>query len=899
MSHTTTIGNFTVQSVDFNVPQGDTISSVQTTATLTLVPDTGYQINASDFSYVSGPSQITGATFSQSGANVLCVVTFDSSYVMPGSDLDLPICISGNATLVSYSLAGVVTLIANANTTPSSGDTAYSATGQNGQTVQAFSYTVTADSGYYFTNAPTGSITTGIAADYTITSSNTTDVDGNITSTTFTANYTFGAQNVTGNVFTVIANTKAIPVVVREITSYTINTSNLPGGGETRTMRILGNPGAQFSLTVVNEDGTSVLTNALTNVIMPSDGFYEFNIIFPSVTDNDHYDFVLTGDLAATFDTVNGQPSTFTINQYLDITLTYGVNTTNTLLNVTSDVAYTYPPDTTLTATDSNYAYQAIFTITSGSEITVSANPLTSDWPNLVAANNGGTDTTLSSCETQLTDNSTTYTITLNGTTSETGIQNVLSEIDLDSFLSTNYTPEAYTVTKTIEEDETDPADLLVTLLGYDADGDPLTYTILSLPTNGDIYASTDTTFTTPLGIGAITGNSFLYKPDANYNGLENFTYKVNDGSQDSNTANIQITVTPVNDAPIITSTPPVFTGVQGATYTYNFTYDDIDHTDPQVTISTQSSLPTGWTLTDNNDGTGVLTGPVPAGLTTIVLIATDSGTPALSDSQTINVSAAYDILNDMEFVVSYRATNNVSSGTGQSPKTTSAINISGEPSGLTTHGCARADFVLVAETLDSNGNTLRFVIGDANLNNSSWNSWTQQKMLPGNEDQRPTSNQVNLPAQYLDLTVAGRSEDPGSSGRPISTYSPSNPKSYYVAGSIQSSDRHSYITIPTSTIQAMTNPTTGTATGQFALKLLGNSFDVFNASGTKLTTNMSTAAYGRLDIHSDAAWLQVFKKNSAGTNQEEVLDSNGNSFSVTTASTVTIDIFTGNVTVT
>jgi len=901
MSHTTTIGNFTVQSVDFDVPQGDTISSVQTTATLTLVPDTGYQINASDFSYVSGPSQITGATFSQSGANVLCVVTFDSSYVMPGSDLDLPICISGNATLVSYSLAGVVTLIANANTTPSSGDTAYSATGQNGQTVQAFSYTVTADPGYYFTNAPTGSITTGVAADYTITSSNTTDVDGNITATTFTANYTFGAQNVTGNVFTVIANTKAIPVVVREITSYTINTSNLPGGGETRTMRILGNPGAQFSLTVVNEDGTSVLTNALTNVIMPSDGFYEFNIIFPSVTDNDYYDFVLTGDLADTFDTVNGQPSTFTINQYLDITLTFGVNTTNTVLNVTSDVAYTYPPDSTLTATDSNYAYQAIFTVTSGSEISVSANPLTTDWPNLVAANNGGTDTTLSSCETELTNNSTTYTITLNGTTSETGIQNVLSEIDLDSFLSTNYTPEASPVTKTIEEDETDPADLVVTLLGYDADGDTLTYTILSLPTNGDIYASTDTTFTTPLGIGAITGNSFLYKPDANYNGVETFTYKANDGSIDSNIADITITVTPVNDAPIITSTPQPFTGVQGATYTYNFTYNDIDHTDPQVTISTQSPLPTGWTLTDNNDGTGVLSGPVPAGLTTIVLIAEDSGMPILSDSQTINVSAAYDILADMEFVVSYRESGGaIGPGTGQSPKTSGTIPISGEPSGLINgHGCARASFVLIAETLDSNGNTLRFLLGNVNLNNRAWSTYNQQRMLPGNEDQRPTSSTVNLPAQYLDLTVSGRSEDPGSAGRPVTTYSASNPKSYYVSGSVVNDDRHEYITIPSTTISAMTNPTTGTATGQFTLKLLGDSFDVYNASAIKLTTNMSTASFGNLDIHADAAWLQVFKRNSAGTNQEEVLDSNGNSFSVTTASRVTIDIFTGNVTVT
>ena len=900
MSNTTTIGNFSVSSVNFSVPQGDTISSVQNTATLTLVPDSGYQIAASDFSYVSGPSQITGATFTQSGANVLCVVTFDTSYVMPSEDVDLPICIQGSATLINYNLSGIIELIAGTNITPSTGNTAYSATGENGETVQAFTFTVSADSGYYFPTTPQGSITAGIASDYTITSSNTTDVDGKITATTFTANYTFGAQNATNNVFTIVANTKAIPVVVREITSYAIDTSNLPFDSDTtRNMKIYGSAGATFSLTAVNEDGTSILNSPLSNVVMPSNGVYSFNITFPSVTDNDHYDFALTGDLADTFDTVNGQPSTFTINQYLDITLTYGVNTTNTLLNVTSDITYTYPPDSTLNNGDSNYSYQAIFIITSGSEISVSADPLTTDWPNLVAANNGGTETTLESCETALTNSNSRYTITLNGITTETGLQDVLSEIDLDSFLSTNYTPEASVVRKTIEEDETDPADLVVTLLGYDADGDTLTYTIVSLPTNGDIYASTDTTFTTPLGIGAITGNSFLYKPDANYNGVENFLYKVNDGSIDSNTANIEITVTPVNDAPIITSTPQPFTGVQGATYTYNFTYDDIDHTDPQVAITTQSALPSGWTLTDNNDGTGVLSGPVPAGLTTIVLIATDSGNPALSDSQTINVSAAYDILNDMEFLVSYRGASNVSAGTGQSPKTTSAINISGEPSGLTTHTCARADFVLVAETLDSNGNTLRFLIGSANLNNRPWSSYHQQKMQSGNEDQRPTSAAVNLDVQYLDLTVGGRSEDPGSAGRPVATYSASNPKSYYVYGSIGNDDRHEYLTIPTSTIQAMTNPTTGTATGQFTLKLLGDSFDIYDASNVRLQADKTGATHGRLDIHSDGAWLQVFKRNSAGTNQEEVLDSNGNSFSVTTASTVTIDIFTGSVTVT
>ena len=44
---------------------------------------------------------------------------------------------------------------------------------------------------------------------------------------------------------------------------------------------------------------------------------------------------------------------------------------------------------------------------------------------------------------------------------------------------------------------------------------------------------------------------SFSYSPNANYNGADSFTYKVNDGSVDSNVATVSITITPVNDAPV------------------------------------------------------------------------------------------------------------------------------------------------------------------------------------------------------------------------------------------------------------------------------------------------------------------------------------------------------------
>ena len=70
-----------------------------------------------------------------------------------------------------------------------------------------------------------------------------------------------------------------------------------------------------------------------------------------------------------------------------------------------------------------------------------------------------------------------------------------------------------------------------------DVDGDTLTAVLVSGPAHGTLTLNAD--------------GSFTYTPAANFNGSDSFTYKANDGTADSNVATVNLTVNPVNDAPV------------------------------------------------------------------------------------------------------------------------------------------------------------------------------------------------------------------------------------------------------------------------------------------------------------------------------------------------------------
>ncbi len=92
----------------------------------------------------------------------------------------------------------------------------------------------------------------------------------------------------------------------------------------------------------------------------------------------------------------------------------------------------------------------------------------------------------------------------------------------------------------------------------------------------------------------------------ANQHGTATITVNVTD-PDGTTSVSFQLTVNPVNDAPVFDSSPPTGNATQGLPYAYNIEASDVDG--DALTITAVDALP-GWlTLIDNSDGTATLSG--------------------------------------------------------------------------------------------------------------------------------------------------------------------------------------------------------------------------------------------------------------------------------------------------
>jgi VCBS repeat-containing protein len=96
----------------------------------------------------------------------------------------------------------------------------------------------------------------------------------------------------------------------------------------------------------------------------------------------------------------------------------------------------------------------------------------------------------------------------------------------------TNTAPVANNQSLSTKEDTA----VAITLIASDANGNVLSYDIVTPPSSGSLSGDAP----------AVT-----YTPNPNFNGVDSFTFTANDGTVDSNVATVTITVNAVNDVPV------------------------------------------------------------------------------------------------------------------------------------------------------------------------------------------------------------------------------------------------------------------------------------------------------------------------------------------------------------
>lgn len=152
----------------------------------------------------------------------------------------------------------------------------------------------------------------------------------------------------------------------------------------------------------------------------------------------------------------------------------------------------------------------------------------------------------------------------------------------IDAYYALNYnnSPIAQDQLITIDEDSVKG----IILTATDTDNDPLTYTIATNPAHGTL---------------ADTVPNLTYTPAANYNGVDGFTFRTNDGKLDSNTATVFIIIIPFNDPPTISGIPDT-TVYQDMHYIFTPVAEDIDGDTILFSITNRP----GWASFDPNTGT-------------------------------------------------------------------------------------------------------------------------------------------------------------------------------------------------------------------------------------------------------------------------------------------------------
>ena len=484
----TGIANTTVEDQKFDVSIGSEIHSTKTTQQLTIIPNTGATVTASDLSVdASGSSYVDSVTFAQSGDNVIATVNFTDGVNMPSNDLTISLAVTGDGKQLIYRLHDL-SLTSNTDSNITRTIT-YSGTGNataevhNDRTGFEANYDGTTfetiatvefnlDSNFDFKKPPQYKIlkqdTLSESAyqvtyqDYEADGSAMTIGSGgktleNVDKRTFTVKYRFPAQDT---------NKDHIEFNAASVASATqdddqIRGYNFEGGAQvgrfeqTKNLKIYGSVGAKFEIKQVIDGGTAKYWDgdswetSTTTLTIPSGGVYTIAIPFYEVvnTSVQHVYTLAAKSPSALLSPLMGNvfntasppvvQNPFTIDQLVDIDLTVSASSTSGDFTITSS-NFVKSNQALMEPEENSEASQLDLTITATAtgNITQSREPETEDFSNynsndfIWEFDSGGLATI---------DNSpTTKTVSITGTINieQYGTADTTSNIDLDDFLS-------------------------------------------------------------------------------------------------------------------------------------------------------------------------------------------------------------------------------------------------------------------------------------------------------------------------------------------------------------------------------------------------------------------------------------------------------------------------------
>ncbi len=161
-----------------------------------------------------------------------------------------------------------------------------------------------------------------------------------------------------------------------------------------------------------------------------------------------------------------------------------------------------------------------------------------------------------------------TYTVSDGNGGTATGTVNV-------TVTSVNDAPVAANDAATTNEDTS--VTIAVLANDSDVDGDTLTISSVSNPTNGTAQ---------------ISNNKVQYTPNANHHGTDQFSYTTSDGKGGTAAATVSVTVTSVNDSPVAAN--DTATTNEDASVTINVLANDTDVDDKTLSVSSVTSPSNG-----------------------------------------------------------------------------------------------------------------------------------------------------------------------------------------------------------------------------------------------------------------------------------------------------------------